>query len=356
VDGVTWQQYGEELEENLQDLSVRLKCGAYRARPVRRVYIPKADGGQRPIGVTTLEDKVVQAAVVMVLSQVYEVDFLGFSYGFIQGLGQHDALDAVVVGLERRKVNWVLDADIRGFFDAISHKWMVEFIQHRIADQHVVRLIKKWLNAGVLEDGEWAQSERGTPQGGSVSPMLANIYLHYVLDLWVHRWRQDCRGDVIIVRYADDWVMGFQYRDEAKQLLDALRVRLSKFDLEVHPEKTRLIEFGRYAESRRRERGKGKPETFDFLGFTHQCGKAKRGGFMVKRRTMRKRKRAKLKQIKKELRRRMHDPVLEVGKWLRSVLVGHYWYYGVPGNRRSLSAFRSEVAKLWTSSGPAAEC
>lgn len=347
VDEVTWQQYGEELEENLQDLSVRLKRGAYRARPVRRVYILKADGRQRPIGVTTLEDKVAQAAVVMVLSQVYEVDFLGFSYGFIQGLGQHDALDAVVVGLERRKVNWVLDADIRGFFDAISHKWMVEFLQHRIADQRVARLIKKWLNAGVLEDGEWAQSERGTPQGGSVSPMLANIYLHYVLDLWVHRWRQDCRGDVTIVRYADDWVMGFQYRDEAKQFLDALRVRLSKFDLEVHPEKTRLIEFGRYAESRRRERGKGKPETFDFLGFTHQCGKSKRGRFMVRRRTIRKRKRAKLKQIKKELRRRMHDPVPEVGKWLRSVLVGHYWYYGVPYNRRSLSTFRSEVAKLW---------
>jgi len=348
VDGVTWHQYGEDLEERLQDLSARLKRGAYRARPVRRVYIPKPDGRERPIGVTTLEDKVVQLATVMVLNAVYEVDFLGFSYGFRPKRSQHDALDALTVGLERRKVNWVLDADVQGFFDAISHEWMVKFVEHRIADRRVVRLIQKWLNAGVLENGKRIRVEEGTPQGGSISPLLANIYLHYAFDLWAHHWRgKQATGDVIIVRYADDFVVGFQHRTEAERFLAELRARLDKFGLTLHPDKTRLIEFGRFSNRDRDGRGGGKTSTFDFLGFTHYCGTTRNGKFAVRRRTMSKRVRRKLSEVKTELRRRMHDPVPEVGAWLKSVLDGHFRYYGVPHNREALNAFRSEVARLW---------
>jgi len=348
VDGVTWQQYGENLEENLQDLSAQLKRGAYRAKPVRRVYIPKADGRQRPLGVTALEDKLVQLAVVRVLNAIYEADFLGFSYGFRPERGQHNALDAVVVGLERKKVSWVLDADIRGFFDAIDHGWMMKFVEHRIADRRVVRLIQKWLNAGVLEDGKLAQVEVGTPQGGSISPLLANIYLHYVLDLWAHSWRRKrAQGDVIIVRYADDFIVGFQYKSDAEQLLAALRERFAKFRLELHPDKTRLIEFGRFAAVSRERRGLGKPETFNFLGFTHACTKTQKGWFQVRRLTMRKRMRAKLQEVKTDLARRRHEPVPEVGQWLRSVVLGHYQYYGVPLNFQALVSFRSQVKWLW---------
>ncbi len=348
VDGVTWQQYGEGLEDKLQDLSARLKRRAYRARPVRRVYIPKADGKKRPIGVTALEDKLVQQATVMALNAIYEVDFLGFSYGYRPGRGQHNALDALTVGLERKKVNVVLDADIRGFFDAISHEWVVKFVEHRIGDRRVVRLIQKWLNAGVLEDGKRTRSEQGTPQGGSASPLLANIYLHYVFDLWVQRWRRtQAHGDVIVVRYADDIVVGFQHTSDAERFRAELAERFSKFALELHPDKTRLIEFGRFAASNRKKRGEGKPETFDFLGFTHYCGKTRNGKFTVKRKTMRKRLQRKLKEVKADLRHRMHDPVPDVGRWLRSVLDGHFRYYGVPRNRPSLEAFRSEVARLW---------
>jgi len=348
VDGVTWQQYGEGLEGKLQDLSARLRRGAYRARPVRRAYVPKEDGRERPIGVTTVEDKVVQQATVMVLNAIYEVDFLGFSYGFRPGRSQHDALDALTVGLERRKVNWVLDADVQGFFDAISHEWLVKFVEHRIADRRVVRLIQKWLNAGVLENGKRMRVEEGTPQGGSISPLLGNIYLHYAFDLWAHHWRgNQAMGDVIVVRYADDFVVGFQHRTEAASFLTELRVRLAKFGLTLHPEKTRLIEFGRFAARDRRRRGEGKPSTFDFLGFTHYCGKTRNGKFAVRRRTMSKRLRRKLKEVKAELRRRMHDPIPEVGTWLKSVLDGHFRYYGVPHNKPALDAFRSEVARLW---------
>lgn len=348
VDGLTWQQYGEGLEDKLQDLSSRLKRGGYRARPVRRVYIPKADGRKRPIGVTTVEDKVVQQAAVMVLNAVYETDFLGFSYGFRPGRSQHNALDALAVGLDRKKVNWVLDADIQGFFDAISHEWLVRFVEHRIADQRVVRLIRKWLNAGVLEDGKRMHVEEGTPQGGSISPLLANIYLHYAFDLWAHHWRKkQANGDVIIVRYADDFVVGFQHRAEAERFLNDLRARLARFGLTLHPDKTRLIEFGRFADRKRRGRGEGKPESFDFLGFTHYCGKTKNGKFAVRRRTMSTRLRRKLKDVRDELRRRRHDPVPEVGAWLKSVLDGHFRYYGVPHNRQALNVFRSEIARLW---------
>ena len=348
VDGETWEHYGADLERNLKCLSERLKRGAYQAKPVRRVYIPKPDGRQRPLGVPTLEDKLVQRATTGVLSAIYEADFKGFSYGFRPGRSPHDALDALYMGISTRKVSWVLDADIRGFFDAIDHGWMMKFIEHRIADQRVVRHVKKWLNAGVLEDGVRTQAEHGTPQGGSISPLLANVYLHYVFDLWVDQWRQKhARGEVIVVRFADDFVVGFQYRSDAERLLEELRERFLKFNLELHADKTRLIEFGRFAAENRRRRGEGKPETFDFLGFTHVCDKTRNGKFIVLRQTMRKRMRAKLKQLKEELRVRWHVPIPAVGQWLRSVLLGHYQYYGVPRNGRKLSAFRYQVFRLW---------
>ena len=349
VDGETWRHYGEALEDNLQNLSHRLKQGAYRAKPVRRVYIPKADGRLRPLGVTALEDKIVQRAAVEVMNAIYETDFLGFSYGFRPKRSQHNALDALYTGLLTKKVNWVLDLDIRGFFDAISHEWLVKFIEHRIADRRVVRLIQKWLNAGVLEDGKRIQMEEGTPQGGSASPLLANIYLHYVFDLWIQAWRRkQAHGDVIAVRYADDIVVGFQNEVDAKQFLAELTGRFRKFNLELHPDKTRLIEFGPFADRNRKRRGEGKPETFDFLGFTHICGKKRSNGyFTVLRQTIRKRQQAKLNSVKAELRQRMHAPVQDTGKWLRSVVSGHIRYYGVPMNSHALKTFRYKVGWLW---------
>jgi RNA-directed DNA polymerase len=348
VDGQTWATYGEALEDNLRDLSERLQRGAYRARPVRRVYIPKADGRQRPLGVPVLEDKLVQRATVEVLNAIYETDFLGFSYGFRPGRSQHNALDALYTGLLTKKVNWVLDADIRGFFDAIDHGWLVKFVEHRIADRRVVRLIQKWLNAGVLEDGTRTRSEEGTPQGGSASPLLANIYLHYAFDLWVQWWRTtQARGDVIVVRYADDFIVGFQHQSEAERFLTELRERVRKFHLELHPDKTRLLEFGPFADENRRGGGRGKPETFNFLGFTHICGKKRNGRFTVLRQTIRKRLQAKLSAVKAELRQRLHDPIPAVGQWLRSVVSGHIRYYGVPMNGPALSVFRYRVGWLW---------
>ena len=348
VDGQTWRAYGEALEENLQDLSARLRRGAYRAKPVRRVYIPKADGRQRPLGVPVLEDKLVQRATVEVLNAIYETDFLGFSYGFRPGRSQHNALDALYTGLLTRKVNWVLDADIRGFFDAIDHGWLVKFIEHRIADRRVVRLIRKWLSVGVLEDGTRTRSEEGTPQGGSASPLLANVYLHYVFDLWVQQWRTtQARGDVIVVRYADDFLVGFQHKSEAERFLAELRERFRKFHLELHPDKTRLLEFGPFAAENRRRGGRGKPETFNFLGFTHICAKKRSGRFTVLRQTMRNRLRAKLSAVKAELRQRWHDSIPAVGQWLHSVVGGHLRYYGVPMNGRALAVFRFQVGRLW---------
>ena len=349
VDGETWRHYGEDLDTRLQDLSERLKRGAYRAKPVRRVYIPKPDGRQRPLGVTALEDKIVQRATVAVLNAIYETDFLGFSYGFRPGRSQHNALDALYTGLLTRKVNWVLDADIRGFFDAIDHGWLVKFIEHRIADQRVVRLIQKWLNAGVLEDGARTRSEEGTPQGGSASPLLANVYLHYVFDLWAQQWRQrHASGDMIVVRFADDIIVGFQRQAVAERFRTELAERLRQFGLELHPEKTRLLEFGPFAAQNRRQRGQGKPETFNFLGFTHICGKKRSNGrFTVIRQTQRTRLQAKLGEVKAELRRRLHHPVPAVGQWLHSVVSGHFRYYGVPMNYPALALFRYRVAWLW---------
>jgi group II intron reverse transcriptase/maturase len=348
VDGETWRLYGEELESNLADLSARLQRGAYRAKPVRRAYISKDDGRQRPLGVTALEDKIAQRATVEVLTGIYETDFLGFSYGYRPGKSQHKALDALFTGLLTRRVNWVLDGDISSFFDKLDHEWLIKFVEHRIADRRVVRLIRKWLNAGVLEAGEWRCSEEGTPQGGSASPLLANLYLHYVFDLWVQHWRKTkAKGDVIVVRWADDFVVGFEHQQDAEQFHHELAERFAKFKLKLHPEKTRVIEFGRWAARQRQARGQGKPETFNFLGFTHSCSQTRKGKFTVLRRTMSKRKRAKLKEIKTELRQRLHYPVPEVGRWLRLVVAGHNRYYGVPANLRSLSAFRFHVGRAW---------
>jgi RNA-directed DNA polymerase len=348
VDGETWRHYGEHLDDHLQDLSERLKRGAYRAQPVRRAYIPKTDGRLRPLGVPALEDKIVQRAVVDVLNAMYETEFLGFSYGFRPRRSPHDALDALSVGLMTKKVNWVLDADIRGFFDTLDHGWLIRFLEHRVADRRIVRLILTWLRAGVLEEGQRIQSEVGTVQGGSISPLLANLYLHYVFDLWVHRWRQrEARGTVVVVRFADDFVVGFEHRGEAERFLAELRERFARFGLALQPEKTRLIEFGRYATERRRARGLGKPETFNFLGFTHCCAKTRKGGFTVLRQTMRQRWQAKLQAVKLELRRRLHLPIPEVGAYLRAVVRGHVNYYGVPMNAPAITSFHRAIGRVW---------
>lgn len=348
VDDVTWDEYGVDLEANLRDLYDRVHRGAYRALPTRRVFIPKPDGRLRPLGIAALEDKILQRAVVEVLNAVYEQDFVGFSYGFRPGRSPHAALDALAVGIRRRKVNWVLDADIRDFFGQLDQGWLMRFIEHRIADPRVLRLIQKWLVAGVIENGEWSRTETGTAQGASASPLLANVYLHYVYDLWADQWRRrNARGDVILTRFADDYVAGFERRDDAERFLADLRERLAEFGLGLAAEKTRLIEFGRFAARDRASRGDPKPETFEFLGFTHICASTKTGRFKLKRVTSKKKMRAKLKSVKTEMRRRMHQPTPEQGRWLASVLAGHYRYYAVPDNIDALQAFRAGVVFNW---------
>ena len=351
VDGITWQEYETGLEGRLVDLHSRVHRGAYQAQPSRRVYIPKPDGRQRPLGVAALEDKLVQQAVATVLHQIYEEDFRGFSYGFRPGRSQHQALDALSVGITRKKVNWVLDADIRGFYDNLSHEWLLKFLQHRVADVRILRLIQKWLKAGVLDEGQWKETEVGAAQGSVISPLLSNIYLHYVFDLWVDAWRKKCaRGDVLVVRYADDTILGFQHRADADRFLADLQERLGKFGLELNPDKTRRIEFGLYAERNRKKKGRGKPDTFDFLGFTHISGKKRDGSFVVKRQTVGKRMRAKLQEIKQQLLNRTHDPIVQTGKWLQSVVQGYFNYHAVPGNTNSLRVFRYRVTLLWRKS------
>jgi RNA-directed DNA polymerase len=348
VDGVTWRDYGLDLEANLRDLHARVHRGAYRARPTRRVFIPKPDGRLRPLGVAALEDKILQRAVVEVLNAIYEQDFLGFSYGFRPGRSQHDALDALAAGITRKKVSYVLDADISDFFTGLDQSWLVKFLEHRIADRRVLRLIQKWLAAGVIEDGEWSSTEVGTAQGASVSPLLSNVFLHYVFDLWADQWRRrHARGDVILVRFADDYVAGFERREDAERFLADLRDRFAEFGLVLHPEKTRLIEFGRFATERRQARGLRKPETFEFLGFTHICAKGRHGRFKVRRVTSKKKMRAKLKSVKTEMRLRMHDPIPEQGRWLARVLQGHYEYYAVPDNIEAMRGFRDRVIRHW---------
>jgi group II intron reverse transcriptase/maturase len=348
VDGVTWPEYAQNLEANLVDLHERVHRGAYRALPSRRKYIAKPDGRQRPLGIAALEDKIVQRALVEVLNAIYEEDFLGFSYGFRPGRSQHDALDALAAAITRMKVNWILDADIRSFFDSVSHDWLIRFVEHRIGDPRVVRLIRKWLTAGVMEAGVLAPTEAGTPQGAVASPLLANIYLHYVFDLWAQRWRQHhAHGSVIFVRYADDLVVGFEHEADAQRFHVDLQQRMEQFALSLHPDKTRLIEFGRFAAEDRVRRGLGKPETFNFLGFTHICGRSRKGLFQLKRKSRRDRMRAKLRAIKEELRRRMHEPIPQQGQWLGRVVRGYFAYHAVPTNVASLSAFRHHVETLW---------
>jgi len=348
VDEQTWRDYAEGLEQRIDDLHARIHRGAYRAKPSKRTYIPKPDGKLRPLGIAALEDKIVQQATRTVLECIYEQDFLGFSYGFRPRRSPHRALDALYVGITKRKVNWIIDADIRGFFDNIRHEWLMKFLEHRIADRRMLRLLKKWLRAGVSEDGEWSPTTVGTPQGAVISPLYANVFLHYVLDLWIAAWRkQHATGDVIIVRYADDFVIGFQRESDARRCLAELKGRLAKFSLELHPDKTRLIRFGRFAEDQRTKRGQGPPETFDFLGFTHICGKTRRGDFTIHRKTARKKFQAKLTDIKAKLIRRRHAPISKVGAWLQSVLRGSYQYYAVPGNSKRLYQFRDAIQTMW---------
>src|SRR5215831_13286831 len=348
VDGLTWRTYAEDLERNLTDLHARVHRGAYRALPSRRQYIPKADGRERPIAIAALEDKVVQRATVAVLNAIYEEDFLGLSYGFRPKRGQHDALDALVVGITSKKVNYILDADIRSFFDSVSQYHLVRFLEHRIADSRMIRLIQKWLKAGVLEDGVVRVSDTGTGQGSVISPLLANVYLHYTLDLWAERWRRrEATGDMIIVRYADDVVVGFEHETDARRFWEAMRKRLEEFSLSLHPDKTRLIEFGRHAAEGRAQRGLGKPETFKFLGFIFICGRTRKGKFQLKRKSRRDRMRTKLREIKEELWRRMHQPIPEQGCWLAQVIRGYFAYHAVPTNFPALSALRYHVMRLW---------
>jgi RNA-directed DNA polymerase len=348
VDGMTWHGYGEGLEARLEDLHARVHRGAYRAQPSRRKFIPKPDGRQRPLGIAALEDKIVQRALAEVLNAIYEEDFLGFSYGFRPGRSQHDALDALAVGIDSTPVNWILDADIAGFFDTVSHEWLIRFVEHRVGDRRAIRLIRKWLKAGVTEDGETMPTTMGTPQGAVISPLLANVYLHFVFDLWAQQWRQrHAQGNVIIVRYADDIVAGFEHAADAARFLAELRERMGQFALALHPDKTRLIEFGRRAAVNRERRGLGKPETFAFLGFTHICGTSRRGAFQLRRKTRRDRMRAKLAAIKRELRWRLHASIPEQGSWLRHVVTGYFAYHAVPTNSQALSAFRYFVSQLW---------
>ena len=348
VDGVRWVDYEVGLEDKLKDLHERVHRGTYHALPSRRRYIPKPDGKQRPLGIAALEDKILQRAVVEVLNAIYEEDFIGFSYGFRPGRSQHDALDALVVGISSTPVSWILDADIRSFFDSVSQEWLVRFLEHRIGDKRIIGLVRKWLKAGVLEDGELSVSATGTPQGAVISPLLANIYLHYVFDLWANRWRKtEAQGNVIILRYADDLVVGFQYEADARRFWEALRQRFEEFSLALHPDKTRLLEFGRFAAANRQKKGLGKPETFTFLGFTFICGKSRQGHFLIHRKTRRDRMMRKLLEIKEQLRKRMHEPIPEQGRWLGQVVRGFFAYHAVPTNGRALRAFRYHVTNLW---------
>ncbi len=351
VDEVAWADYGEDLEANLQDLHRRVQSGAYRAKPTRRVHIPKADGKTRPLGIASLEDKIVQKATVEVLNAIYECDFVGFSYGFRQGRSPHDALDALAAGIYKRKVNWVLDADIAAYFDSIDRVQLVKFLEHRIADKRIIHLIQKWLNAGVIENGEWSEAEEGTLQGATVSPLLANVYLHYVFDHWARQWRrQRAHGDMIILRFADDYIVGFEHEDDARQFLEELRKRLADFNLELAADKTRLVEFGRHAARNRKAKGLSAPETFDFLGFTHISGKTRNGKFMLRRHTSKKKMRAKLHNVKDQLKKRRHLSIPEQGKWLRAVVQGHCNYYAVPGNTDAVATFRTQVTRHWLKS------
>jgi len=348
IDEETWQDYAKDFKRRIEDLHGRIHRGAYRAKPSKRAYILKPDGKMRPLGIAALEDKIVQQAARTILECIYEQDFQGFSYGFRPRRNQHQALDALYVSITKHKVNWIIDADIRGFFDNISHEWLMKFLEHRISDPRMLRLLKKWLRAGVSEDGEWSSTKVGTPQGAVISPLFGNVFLHYVFDLWIKDWRKRyAKGEVIVIRYADDFVIGFREETDARRCLAALKERFAKFSLELHPEKTRLIQFGRYAEERRAKRGQGKPETFDFLGFTHICGKTRKGAFSIHRKTSKKKFQLKLKDLKKKLLRKRHDDLATQGRWLQSIQRGWCQYYAVPGNYRCLYQFRRALERMW---------
>jgi group II intron reverse transcriptase/maturase len=349
VDGMTWREYEADLANRIADLHGRIHRGAFRANPSRRVYIPKPDGRQRPLGISSLEDKIVQHAVRTVLQCIYEADFLGFSYGFRPNRSQHDALDALSYAITEQRVNWVLDADIQGFFDEIDRDWLIKLLEHRIGDQRVLRMIRKWLNAGILEGTDWSDTGKGTPQGAVLSPLLSNVFLHYVFDQWINQWRhRHCHGKCIVVRYADDFVIGFEHEADARACLAALTARMRKFGLMLHPDKTRLIEFGRGSAARREREGRGRCETFDFLGFTHICGRTRKNQrFVLWRRTIAKRMRRTLAAIKAQLKRRRHDSIGSTGRWLRSVIRGWLQYHAVPNNMRRLNQFVNAVTKLW---------
>jgi len=348
VDGMTRETYEQDLDRRIETLHARVQAGTYRALPSRRSYIPKEDGSKRPLAVAALEDKIVQRAVAAVLSAIHEEDFLGFSYGFRPNRSQHDALDAMIVGISSKKVNYILDADIRSFFTEVSQQWVVRFLEHRIGDKRIIRLVQKWLRSGILEDGIVTIEEKGTGQGSVISPLLSNIYLHYVFDLWAERWRRrEATGDMIMVRYADDTVVGFQHESDARRFRDAMRDRLREFSLSLHPEKTRLIEFGRFAAQNCKRRGRSKPETFKFLGFVLICDKSRRGDFRIRRKSRRDRMCAKLQEIKEGLLQRMHRPIPETGKWLAQIVAGYFAYHAVPTNSPALSAFRYHVLVLW---------
>lgn len=348
VDGVTWEAYGEGFDDRIADLHARVHRGAYRALPSRRKMIPKPDGRERPLGIASLEDKIVQRAMVEILNEIYEAVFLGFSYGFRPGRGQHDALDALAYAITRTPVNWIIDADLRAYFDTVNHEWLIRFLEHRIGDQRVIRLIRKWLKAGVMEGLDVVATTKGTPQGSVISPLLANVYLHYCFDLWADRWRKKtATGKVIVVRYADDIVIGTQHYDDARALMSSLRDRLATFSLTLHPEKTRLLEFGRWAQERRRRRGKGKPEPFAFLGFLHICSNSREGSFLLRRQTRPDRMRTTLHAVREQLRKRMHEPIEDQGRWLQAVVRGYFSYHAVPTNGPALCAFRKRVTLLW---------
>lgn len=346
IDRQSWEEYGKEnLEEKLKDLRNRVFNGTYRSLPARRVFIPKANGKMRPLGIVAIEDKIVQNVIRTILDQVYEPTFKGFSYGFRSGRSCHDALDALSYCIQHGKINWILDADLRSYFDSIPHDKLIGVVKLRVGDPRIIRLIKKWLKAGVLENESISISDYGTIQGGVISPLLANIYLHYALDEWIDKIRTNIPslGRISIVRYADDFVICFQNRWAATKLLEELREQLGRFGLELQREKTRLIEFGRFAIQNRRARGDRKPETFDFLGFTHICSKAKNGYFAIRRITSSKKFCRKLQDVKQEIRKRMHRNIDETLEWLKRLLLGYYQYYAVPYNILKLDSFRYHV-------------
>ena len=348
VNGTTKEQYDESLEENIMDLTSRLKSKSYRPVPVRRMYIPKLNSNKRrPLGIPEHEDKIVQKGIAKVLNAIYENDFLDCSFGFRPNRNCHDALKILNFYVEKRLVSYVVDVDIKGFFDNVDHKWMMEFLKHRITDPNLLRIISRFLKGGYMEEGRRYKTDKGTPQGGVISPILANVYLHYVLDLWFEKVvRKQCEGQAYIVRYADDFVCCFQHKREAIQFYESLKLRLKKFHLEIAEDKTKVIPFGRFAENNAKRTGNGKPATFDFLGFTHYCGKSKQGKFRVKRKSSRKKVQGKLKESKEWLKSNRNKNIHLIMERFRRSLVGYYNYYCITDNSQTVNDFKEKIEIL----------